>query len=484
MTLPGVTITELDGALGVLPPSAGRLLAIIGAASSGPFETPATFARTKSVTDSFGSGPLVEAATSAIEKYQKPVVVIRTNTTTAAAAGAVDSTGKLGTSVVTVTGGGTSAVDDLDVHFRVVNGGTVGTAGITYQTSVDGGNTWSTVKALGTANSLAVPDSGITLAFAAGTLLAGDVVKVRTSAAAPNAAEVTAALEALRVSMIAWELVLIASPVDANIFDAIETKIQAMHSGGKYRAWTGNARMPNAGESEAAYKTALDGIFGAKATRFGSVCAGDCDLTSSVSGRKYRRPVSFVYGPLTASVSEEINVADPNLGSITGVSIRDLNGNPLRHDEAVNPGLDDSRFVTLRTHDGLQGVYITRPLLLSAAGSDYQLMPHRRVLNLGNDALRIYFLRRLNSPVLVDRVTGFILEQEALEIEAGANAILRSTLLAKPKASDAYFVLSRTDNLLSTKTLTGDMRIVPLSYPEFINLNVGFVNPAMVLRAA
>lgn len=483
MTLPGVTITELDGALGVLPPSAGRLLAIVGAASDGPYETPATFARTTSVIDTFESGPLVEAATSAIEKYQKPVVVIRTNTTTEGAAGAVDSTGKTGTSVVTVSGA-SDPIDDQDIVFRVVAGGTVGTAGITHQTSVDGGNTWSTVKALGTANSLAIPDSGVTLAFAAGTLLAGDVIKVRTSAPAPNAAEVTAALEALRVSLISWELVLIASPVDANIFDAIETKIQSMHSGGKYRAWAGNARLPNAGETEAAYKTALDGIFGSKATRFGSVCAGDCDLTSSVSGRKYRRPVSFVYGPLTASVSEEINVADPNLGPIAGVSIRDLNGNPLRHDEAVNPGLDDSRFVTLRSHDGLQGVYITRPLLLSAAGSDYQLMPHRRVLNLGNDALRIYFLRRLNSPILVDKTTGFILEQEALEIEAGANAILRSTLLAKPKASDAYFVLSRTDNLLSTKTLTGDMRIVPLSYPEFINLNVGFVNPALVLRAA
>jgi hypothetical protein len=77
-----------------------------------------------------------------------------------------------------------------------------------------------------------------------------------------------------------------------------------------------------------------------------------------------------------------------------------------------------------------------------------------------------------------------ILETEALEIEAGANVQLRSVLLAKPKASDVVFVLSRTDNLLSTRTLTGDVRVVPLAYPETIQISVGFFNPALQLRTA
>jgi hypothetical protein len=395
----------------------------------------------------------------------------------------VDDDDVAGTSVITV-GGSSDPVDDMDIYFRVVAGGTIGVAGITFQTSLDGGNTWGTVTALGTANALDITGSGVSLAFAAGTLVAGDLATVRTSAPAPNAAEVTAGLEALRLSTVAWELVLIASPIDATIFDAVEAKFATLHTGGKYRGWIGNARFPNAGESEAAYLSSVGTAFAAKATTHGEVCGADCDLISSVSGRKYRRPPSFIVAALTASVSEEINIADPNLGPLVGCSIRDVNGNPLRHDESINPGLDDARFTVLRTHDGLQGVYVNRPLLMSAAGSDYRLMPHRRVLNLGEDALRIYFLRRLNSPVLVSKTTGFILEQEALEIEAGANALLRAALLAKPKASDATFVLSRTDVLLSTSTLTGDMRIVPLSYPEQISLNVGFVNPALVIRAA
>jgi hypothetical protein len=66
-----------------------------------------------------------------------------------------------------------------------------------------------------------------------------------------------------------------------------------------------------------------------------------------------------------------------------------------------------------------------------------------------------------------------------LEIEAGANAALAGALLAKPKASAARFVLSRNDNLLSTKTFTFDARAVPLAYPEVFTGGVGFENPAL-----
>jgi hypothetical protein len=129
-------------------------------------------------------------------------------------------------------------------------------------------------------------------------------------------------------------------------------------------------------------------------------------------------------------------------------------------------------------------VYVNRPRIFSAAGSDFRLVPHRRVLNLGHAALRAYFLRRTSRPILVSAATGFILEEEALEIESGARAAMRAELLAKPKASAILFTLSRTDDLLTTQTLTGQGRVVPLAYPEFINLDLGFFNPALQVIAA
>jgi hypothetical protein len=102
---------------------------------------------------------------------------------------------------VTVTPGVVSALDDhtvgtsspsvhagaaptgaMSVALRVVAGGTIGVAGITYEYSVDGGLTWSTAAALGTAAFVTIPGTGVRIDFSAGTLLAGDRVAFTTTA--------------------------------------------------------------------------------------------------------------------------------------------------------------------------------------------------------------------------------------------------------------------------------------------------------------
>jgi hypothetical protein len=139
----------------------------------------------------------------------------------------------------------------------------------------------------------------------------------------------------------------------------------------------------------------------------------------------------------------------------------------------------------LRTVDGEQGVFVNNPNLFSATGSDFQYLQHRRIMIIFKRALRIYFQRRLSKPIIVDSQTGFILESEALEIEQGANAVLKGLLLAKPKCSGgayglAKFVhINRTDNLLSTKTMNVQAGLIPLAYPKSIVIDEGFYNPAL-----
>jgi hypothetical protein len=482
MTQPSVTITQLDGALGVLPPSAGALFALIGASSSGPTAVPATYARVRDIVAAYGAGPLVEAACHYVERYGRPVVLVRTGTSTAGTMGTVVVTGVAGTSVVTATSGA-APVDDYEVVVRIVTGGTRGTAGITYRVSLDGGRNFGPVLDLGTATALAISGAGVSFDLATGTLLAGDVWTCRTTAPNANGTELGAALDALFATTVTWELCHIVGRLDGTLFDVADPKFTGAGEVGKYRAWIGSFRMPTVGETPAQYLTAFSTAFGSKATRHGMVCAGAAWITSSVSGRRFLRPAAFAIAAREAAVSQEINTADVNLGPLPGVSIRDDAGNPLHHDESVNPGLDDARACVLRTWDGVQGVYVNRPRLLSPDGSDYQILPHRRVLNIALAVLRQYFVRRLNKPVRVDRTTGFILEADALEIEAGATAAMRAALLAKPKASAVQFSLSRTDNLLSSKTMTGSARVIPLAYPEFINLDVGFLNPALAIQA-
>ncbi len=483
MTQPAVVITEQDGALGVLPPSDGKLYAVVGPATGGTANVPATYARVRDLVAAFTSGPAVEAAAHFIDTYGRPVLFVKSAASVAGTVTAVTSTALGGTSVVTVTASPVP-VDDYELILKIVAGGTIGVAGITYQLSYDGGRNYLPVGALGTATALVFPDSGVSFSFAAGTMIAGATFSARTTAPAANSSDFGSALDALAASSATWELAHIVGPIDATVFDLIETKFSGMFAAGKYHAWIGNTRMPTLAESEATYLGAMNTIFASKATKVGSLYSGAVKLTSAVSGRKYKRPVAMATAAREASVSEEVDIADVNLGSLIGVSIRDANGNADEHDESLNPGLDDGRFGTLRTWDGLAGVYVNRPRIFSAEGSDFRLMPHRRVLNLAHAALRQYFIRRLNKPIRVNRTTGRILESEALEIEAGAISALTTVLLAKPKASGVQFALSRYDNVLSSFTLTGTARVLPLAYPEFINLDVGFVNPALVVQAA
>jgi hypothetical protein len=479
MSTPDVLITQLDGALGILPPSAGKMLALCGCSSSGTVATPAAYARISDVQAAFGSGPMVEAAAYAIERYGKPVILCRATSSTAGTQGTIDVTGVVGTSVVS-NGGSPAADDDYEVKVVITTGGTRGTAGIVYKYSLDGGRTYSQLTALGTDLTITIPNSGgVNFALAAGTLLAGDTWGERTTAPAPDATALGVGLDALRASNLSWEFVYIATPITAALLSTIDAKLSSMSSIGRYRWALGNTRVPNIGESESSYKTALDTIFSSLSQKSTSLWAGGTKTLSSISYRQYKRPLALSIAALQANVSEEINIAAIDEGPLPGVSIRDANGNPDEHDESINPGLDDSRFGTARTWNGVEGVYPTWPRIFAPTGSDFQIIPYRRVMNLFCETVRDYMLHRVAKPIRVDKVTGFILEADALEIESGVLARLRTVLLQKPKASDVQFVLSRTDNLLSTMTLTGDGRLVPLAYPKFISITLGFNNPAL-----
>lgn len=591
MSVPAVNITELDGALGVLPPTSGRLLAVVGPAAAGPIDTPASFAKVADIISNFTRGPAPDAAAHEVERFGRPIVLVRTGASTLGSyldeveaedgeIGAITKTGT-GSSVFTDNSsdplveadvvvlfvvGGTRGVtgivyqisldngasygppqalstavffdvaatgasiaigagtivagdfisfhltapieasagevtwndegsvsvptidetthpdDDYEVYIEFVHGGTRGTTGITYKWSLDDGRTMSAETALGTATSIIVPESGgVKVDLSAGTIEAGANLSFPTVAPRWNLTELGTALDALKVTQIAWEEVHIVGPIDADAFDLIDTKLSGMATVGKNRWAFGNTRTPVGDESEATYLSSLSSVFSSKASTYLALGAGAQEMTSSISGRKFKRPISFVAAALEASVTEEVNVGDRKIGRLS-CSIRDGNGNPKHHDEAANPGLDDARFYTLRTHEGRAGVYVNLPRLFSPQGSDFELVPHRRVMNITRDALDFYFGDRLNETILVDRRTGFILESEALEIEAGASAILEAVLRAKPKASGYQVTLSRTDVILTTKTLTVQARVIPVGYPRFINLTVGYLNPALQIQ--
>ena len=167
-----VALTEQDGQLGAAIAVSSELIAVAGVCSSGTIYSCTQYSSATALVAGEGYGPAVEYTAWHIEKTGKPVYFAKLPTRTAGTNSAVRIGDVTGTSVITLTG---TPYDDYRGVFLCTTGGTIGTAGIVFKYSLDGGRNYSTNIALGTANTYAIPHTGITLAFAAGTLVADDV---------------------------------------------------------------------------------------------------------------------------------------------------------------------------------------------------------------------------------------------------------------------------------------------------------------------
>jgi hypothetical protein len=475
MTLPRLTITQVDNALGATSP-ATRNLAIVACSESGTAATPKAYTRASMVLAAFGQGALTEGASRAINRHGLTVVCVKAAQATAGSIGTLAKT--ISGTCVPTAAGGAAPLDAYEVVITVVMGGTVGVTGMTWTYSLDGGRTTSAAQSQGTGTTLTVPNSGVSFTLGAGTLVAGDTWTCPTVAPAFDATTLGAALDALATTATPWDGVLVLGDLTGALSDTIDGKLASMATAGKYHWWCGGFRNATTGESDATYQAAFGTAFNAKSSIYGGVSANEHWFTSDVSGRVYKRQAIFSVAPFAQSQSEEIDPADIDLGALPGAQIRDSDGNVLFHDEAVQPGLDDLRAITLRTWD-TAAAYVGNFRLLSPAGSDFQFLPHRRVMNIALNESRSFLIRRLSKPTRVNKTTGFILESDRQRIEDGLTIRLRSRLSGKGKASDAYCVVSGDDNLLSGDPLTVQVFVTSLAYPKTISVSVGFVNPAL-----
>lgn len=479
--IPNVTITKLDGQTGVVRPGADGILLILAPSEKGQL-VPASYAKTKDVSDEYGAGLLPEFASFVLDRTKKPIVAVRGSASVAAVLGAVTAVGA-GTSVVTVSG---APLDDYRGIVKVIAGGTIGVSGATYKYSLDGGVNWSAEFALGVAVSVVLPGSGVTVNFAAGTLLADSTFSFAATAARFQNSDIVTALEAIRTSTLRFEALLVAGPLDATMVATIQTWVTAREAEGRYYTFLGSPRWKTSVETEAAYKAALDPIFAATVAASGLVCADSFEATSAITGRVQQRDFALAVAARSMAVDIGVSPSWVALGPLDGCVIKDAKGNPLHHDEAQSPGLSDTRFTVARTFGGQddpEGTFINLPLLFSQAGSDYVIYPHMRVMNRACSIAKQLLTKRLQSGV--EKVPdpnipnkAVIAEAEAAEIESEIVVTLRGELTeSKKRASDAGFVLSRSDDLSSNglHTLTGDVWIVPLAYVGKFDIGAKFV---------
>lgn len=469
MTVPTVEITKTDGNVGNTAPGTDGILVLIAPSEKGTANVAGGYARPDLVQTEFGYGKLNEGAQYHIPVSRRSILAMRGTASTAASYGTVAHVGA-GTSVVTA--GVSPPLDDFDVVVTVVTGGTIGVAGIEYTFSLNGGKTQSPRQALGTATTLTIPTTGVTLALAAGTVLAGQTESVAVKGPRMTSADLVLALEALRVTDLPYEGVsVLGADADATMISTFDLWLQAREAEGKFKFGLLNA-LPRASatQTEAQYGTAMQTAFGASATIRVLVGGDQCELTSPVRGVELKSPITMPIGARAMLIDVSESPAYVARGPLPGVFISDEKGNPKYHDEAKFPTLDDRRLAALRTINGKQGVYVNQPLLLSQSGSDWVYLQHARVANKAAEMVFQLLTDELNKGVQTGKPRSdgkvFILEEDAAAIEQRINVKLEQEFFDKKRVSGIAFLLTRTDDLSGTGpvTVTSELQVSPLRY--------------------
>lgn len=472
---PGVTNSKADGGVGAASANE-KILQIVGPASAGPFDQPTSITRRTDLTDIFGAqGVLVEAGAYMIDRGI-PVICTRSAATTTGSYGAITQVGA-GTSVVAGTG---NPHDTYDVKVEILAGSTVGTAGTVYRYSRDGGRTWSAPQQLGTANTLAIP-GGITFSLGVGTLLTGQSWSVTTAAPKSTTADLVSALDAVYAYQGSWLRALVLAEADATVGAQLDTFAKRFWPQGKNPEVIGNTRPRNlaTSESRATYQTALGVIAAGVQSTEVSLCADQAEMLSSLSGLRLRKPVSIAVAARTMLIDDSEDAAAPADGALPGWFLSNEEGQSLYHDEMLFPGLDTLGFTTLRSFRSRAGAYVNNARVMAGAASDYRYFQLSAIVNRVIEATFPLLENKLSKGVLL-APGGTIREDVAKAIEEVVNAELRTRFVDTRRVSDLRLILSRTDNVQTTDTITFSTPVQPLGYPKFFKGKTGLVRAVPV----
>lgn len=444
MALP-VSIAESTAGPNYAAANAEAVLVVVGTCTGGTANTPTPARNDAQPAQSFGAGRLVEVASIIVGEGQQPVVMVKAASAVNGSYGTLVTSGVLGTSVVT-TDATAQPIQDGNATFKIINGGTRGTAGITYQTSPDGGRTWSEVKALGTATQIDEPFTGARFLLAAGTLLPGDTATVPTIAPMYDAAGLAAALTSLvnYQGHVFGGIVVVGAIPDAGSWTAVLNALAALELRQRSCCALLEARLPNAGESESAYRTAMETAWaGRRDNRVAVWAGGGRYKPSEVPQCRYRltRSGLALFAARHAGLSYEQSHGlvtpiaraggAPSIfgGSLRGFEIYDENSQRVGHDEAADPGLKDLLFVTSTSYPQ-EGNYAfcDEPKTRAPDGDTVYLLPIRRIANVYKRIAYFQLTRLIGGYALREQGRTTMAEEVATDLNAQVSAELKREL--------------------------------------------------------
>lgn len=487
MAIPTVDIIIADnGANAAVQIPQSNVQVVIGVCTAGTNYVPVATTNPASLVSNLGYGPLVEAAGLVCQAGGTVIAMKVPIVTPGTATAVVATTPNSSTSVLTLTLDGTNgAFDDYYAELICTTSGTRGTDGIKFQLSLDAGRTFGPIISLGTATTYQIPNTGITINFAAGTLVAGDYWKFSTTAPAWNTSGIQNALTALAASQYAiagWGSTHIIGVCSSASAASIQTYIEALTTQFLFTRVIVSARdalapvaWGGSGETETTWINSIETAFSATSAKRVVASAGyyntPTPFPNSVCGSPaYRRSLAWSDAVRRVLVPPQRRGGRVKDGSLTNITVNpatDPADGFVYHDERVNPSLDAARFMAAITWAKKSGFYICHENLMSPVGSQFTEIVLGNVIDV---ACAIAYATGVDeiSDDLRLTAAGTLYPTDAIQLQNTINSALAASMTNAAMVSDAFCSVSQTANVGATNNIPIEVTIIPRGYVDKI----------------
>lgn len=348
--------------------------------------------------------------------------------------------------------------------------------------SLDGGRTYGFPVGIPASGVYAIPGTGVTVTFGAGTFIAGDTFELQTAPPLFSTSSLDAALDGLAPLAGEYEFVHIAGVIDvthAAIAKAWAIEREAL---GEYTFAIGGARDQATGESVATWYTALGGaspgFTGYDFGKYGDVHASHGYVASVLyPGSFFRRNNAALLSARLKSIGPDRHPGEVAAGPIAGL-MPDRDASSVVHDGLTYQVLDAYRFSTTQRVLGQpRGRYFFTSRTMALANSDYSEIQRIRVMcRAATAALEAMSLYVGSSPEVKTDGTGQIAEADALVGDAEISAAMRKAVVDAPNtyATTATATVDRTVDLVATGQYKAAIRVVPKGSVNAVSTTITF----------
>lgn len=463
--LPGVYPDVQDGGLGTVAQGGQGQRVVVGVSSLGTVNQVLGFSDLGQVPGKLGSGPLSRVVADQLAYGGGVVYAVRATgdvagTVTPDAANPVSP-------AVTVTG---SPLDGYDLVVTLTRAGAVGTSAFTY--SLDGGDAVS--LEIATAATYAIPGTGLTLNFAAGSYVLASVYKFAVAAPKASVSSVQAAIRAALNTNLLYEYIQLAQAADSSMWAALDAL--SVEAEGLFRYIYFVAETAAPGTDPDAWVTARL----AEKTGFSSkrvqVVAAYAEVVDTLSGQLQVQSLASRIAARASRNEPHIKTAWVQQGPLSGVvavAPFDVVGGSkfTKFNNAHSLSLDTAGFTTVYKLIGRDGVFVVEDRMAAAPTSDYKIVPNRRVMDRCTEEVRQALL-----DFVQQGVDPTDLNASLAALVARANTPLR-VRVTNGNIARGRVVVPPGQDILATSSLRVVLRIVPLGYFREITEDIGFENP-------